>query len=427
MEELLLFRLDQKLDRIAPDGPLGFVVLDVIKTAEREGWTADLLRAIAAERPSRKDLQSLVDELLMALEGGKTPPESPISSVPSTPRSNLGSDDKSGGRAARITLRDRLANMYSHVADNRRVWVPIVAILMLVGLSLLLIATNPFGRAQSSLQVNVLTPTSIPTDTLINTPIPTPTEVPTVAAAPDLGIGSTMVSDKDGMVLQYVPEGEFLMGSVASDVEAKDDEKPQHTIQLDAYWIDKTEVTNAQYRKCVEARGCEQPGGSAYNDGGKANHPVVNVSWKEANAYCAWAKRRLPTEAEWEKGARGTDGRRYPWGNGDPNATLANFAMNVKGTRPVGSYEAGASPYGALDMAGNVWEWVQDWYHSEYYRNAPRSNPQGPERGDWRVLRGGSWYLGSSRVRAANRDFFYSGFPFGFPLGDGGFRCARSL
>ena len=239
---------------------------------------------------------------------------------------------------------------------------------------------------------------------------------------PDLGIGSTMISDKDGMELVYVPEGAFLIGSAVDDAEADDDTKPQHMVYLDAYWIDKTEVTNDQYRKCVAVGSCAQPPGSDYKNAARGRHPVVQVSWNDAMAYCEWAGRRLPTEAEWEKAARGTDGRIYPWGNAAPDSALANFAQNLGWTAAVGSYAAGASPYGAMDMAGNVWEWVGDWYGAGYYANAPRPNPRGPETGDGRVLRGGSWLVASPLIRTTNRSWYF----LDFRLVSNGFRCARS-
>ena len=246
-----------------------------------------------------------------------------------------------------------------------------------------------------------------------------PTPKPTATPKRALGIGSTMVSEKDGMVLSYVPAGKFLMGAVEGDVDAGLGSDPQHRVYLDAYWIDKTEVTNGQYAKCVATGACQAPknrwsaeGHSYYGDSQYNNYPVMNVSWKDAQAYCAWAGRRLPSEAEWEKAARGSsDVRPYPWGDQTPTCALANFSDYdgtghecVGDTSAVGSYPAGASPYGALDMAGNLMEWVNDWYDYSYYGISPGSAPPGPATGTVKVLRGGYFGGGARQVRVDDRD-----------------------
>jgi formylglycine-generating enzyme required for sulfatase activity len=229
----------------------------------------------------------------------------------------------------------------------------------------------------------------------------------------------------------YVPAGEFIMGSDEGD----SDERPVHTVYLDAFYIDKTEVTNAQYRTCVEAEACGAPSDTTYYDKADyAQHPVVYVSWNDADAYCQWAGKRLPTEAEWEKAARETDGRKYPWGNTFDGGRLNFCDLNCESdhkdteaddgyarTAPMGSYPAGASPYGALDMAGNVWEWVADWYDSDYYSQSPGRNPPGPDSGTLRVLRGDLWGSAPNAVRCANR---HGGTP-DFRYHSRGFRCAR--
>jgi len=216
----------------------------------------------------------------------------------------------------------------------------------------------------------------------------------------------------------HVPEGEFLMGSADDDPLAYDDEKPQHVVYLDSYRIGKYPVTNAQYRAFVEETEHRAP--SHWLKGWFTkrvefpehlkDHPVTNVSWDDSVAYCKWLSRRtgrsyrLPTEAEWEKAARGSDGRRYPWGD-DWDVQKANiFEAGLNATTTVCSYPAGASPYGALDMAGNVWEWCADWYDSQYYSKSPARNPQGPASGESRVLRGGSWYNYDDSARSAYRD-----------------------
>jgi formylglycine-generating enzyme required for sulfatase activity len=217
-----------------------------------------------------------------------------------------------------------------------------------------------------------------------------------------------------------VPAGEFTMGS--NDY---GDEKPIHRVYLSEYQIARHPVTNAQYELFVKATSYAAP--EHWENGkipaGKEKHPVVYVTWQDAQAFCGWAGVRLPTEAEWEKAARGADGRKYPWGNERPTKELCNFGNNVGDTTPVGRYTKGASPYGVLDMAGNVWEWVSDWYDENYYSVSPVENPQGPATGKYRVLRGGSWLNYGSGVRSADRsgnnpDNWYDHI---------GFRCVRSL
>jgi formylglycine-generating enzyme required for sulfatase activity len=203
------------------------------------------------------------------------------------------------------------------------------------------------------------------------------------------------------MTMVYVPAGEFLMGSGAG--EGLDDEHPQHAVYLDAFWIDKTEVTNAQYQKCVEAGACGEPYYANRTDLSAPGQPVVGVNWFQVEAYCKWAGARLPTEAEWEKAARGPDGRIYPWGNSKPDCTKLNYQGCVGRPKPVGSYPTGASPYGVLDMGGNVSEWVADWYAKDYYARSPDRSPQGPDSGDKRIYRGGSYERSGSEARSAGR------------------------
>ena len=246
----------------------------------------------------------------------------------------------------------------------------------------------------------------------VATPIPSSTKEPT------LEIGSTM-SGEDGAVLVYVPEGEFTMGST----DGNENERPAHQVFLDAFWIDQTEVTNKQYAACVAAEKCTKPlettsytQASYYDNTKFENYPVLNVDWYAANAYCQWAGRRLPTEAEWEKAARGTDGRTYPWGNDKPNKDLVNMISGI--ITEVGNFEAGKSPYSAYDLAGNAWEWVNDWYDETYYQSSPSSNPLGPNLGTAHVVRSVSY-------KNVDRDWF--GTTAGIPADVIGFRCALPL
>ncbi|MFH1567837.1 MAG: SUMF1/EgtB/PvdO family nonheme iron enzyme [Gemmatimonadota bacterium] len=224
------------------------------------------------------------------------------------------------------------------------------------------------------------------------------------------GNGLGMVGDPRLLEMDMVriPAGPFLMGTEGGH----DDEAPQRTVTLDEYEMARFPLTNVQYKAFLDAvKGHEEPEGwhGRMYPLGRANHPVARISWDDAMAYAAWLSKvtgrehRLPTEAEWEKAARGADGRTYPW-EGEFDAEKCNTREGgIGGTTPVGAYPDGASPYGVLDMAGNVWEWCADWYGEDYYRNAPDESPKGPESGEARVVRGGSWLNGRGRARCASR------------------------
>jgi serine/threonine-protein kinase len=274
-------------------------------------------------------------------------------------------------------------------------------------------------------------------------------------------MGSKQISPKDGMQMVFIPSGNFRMGSNAGP----DFEKPEHTVWLDAFWMDRTEVSNQQFERFVKESAYQtdaelagwsyvfdlssgkwskmtgaswrHPQGPASNLVGLEQHPAVYMSWNDSSAYCTWAGRRLPSEAEWEKAARGTDGRLYPWGNQKPDKNLLNFAdKNIpldwadqnmdEGytfTSPVGHYPEGASPYGVLDMAGNVWEWVNDWFDPAYYQTQTVwRNPAGPPARVGRVLRGGSWDDSAGVTRSSFRLGYYPMDAYAFY----GFRCALS-
>jgi len=235
--------------------------------------------------------------------------------------------------------------------------------------------------------------------------------------------GDISISPIDSMKMIYVPAGEFQMGSETGE----NDQKPVHAVYFDSFWIDQTEVTNAMYAKCVKGGKCDPPSSNRsythdnyYGNSEFDNYPVIYVSWNDAKAYCEWAGRRLPTEAEWEKSARGSDARTYPWGNESPTDNLLNYNSAVGDTTEVDKYPNGTSPYGVLDMAGNVWEWA-----SSLYQPYPYSAIDGREdlsASGSRVLRGGAWSDHvAPYVRSASRyplDPAYSNFLIGF-------RCSR--
>ncbi len=298
-------------------------------------------------------------------------------------------------------------------------------------------ANRPTPSAAASASVGSATlpaPTaaSIPT----RTPNP-PTATAMTAPATETPVAEPIVASADGMTLLPVPAGAFIRGSSPADIatfaalcpgcnpEELTDQSPQRTLVLSAFWIDQTEITNARfaafvaqtgYRTTAEERGqsyvlnrstdtfdyvagadWRHPRGPGSDLTGREDAAVTQVSWDDAVAYCAWAGRRLPTEAEWEKAARGTDGRLFPWGNEPPDQTRLNFNYAATGSVGVGQFPSGVSPYGALDMAGNVWEWVRDFYDAGYYAVAPDTDPPGPVTGEGHTFRGGSWASGDMK------------------------------
>lgn len=229
--------------------------------------------------------------------------------------------------------------------------------------------------------------------------------------------GKTKLNPKDLAEMVWVSAGEFIMGS---GNQYPSDENPQRTVYLNGYWVYKNEVTVAQYKAFCQATTRLMP--TAPTWGWQDTHPMVNVTWQEAVDYGSWAGVSLPTEAQWEKAARGIDGRLFPWGNTWDQSKCNNYNSWGISTKPIGSYPSGVSPYGCLDMAGNVWEWCTDWYGSTYYQSTSSINPVGPASGTYRVIRGGSWFNGnSSDFRCATRNYIGPTSRYD----DRGFRCVK--
>ena len=335
-----------------------------------------------------------------------------------------------------------------HTEKRIAPWVYAVVVLSLIGLGYFF-STLPQGK--QSQEPPVVTPAPAPSlpkqpqqegrKSEEKPPVPMKsTPPPAVQVQPepkDKTDSNTQRNKKDGKIIVRVPVGEFLMGcNTKFDTECRDNEKVNEagtpkSVFLDEFWIDQTEVTVDEYRNCIKGGGCGDKGLTKYKDcnwnkDGRDNHPINCVDWSQAQDYCAWAEKRLPTEAEWEKAARGTNGQKYPWGNlGFQNAgKVANITGDADGystTAPTGSFPEGKSPYNAFDMIGNVWEWTNDWYGADYYKRLPEKNPKGPETGDFRVLRGGSWVGNASFARVSSRTWL----PPGTRVNGVGFRCAR--
>lgn len=335
----------------------------------------------------------------------------------------------------------------------------------ILGISIFLLGCNLTTRLKGTSpeknvteKPNVVVTTSKITPEVTDT-IAVETETPDQTSIPLLDIGSTQVSQKDGMTMVYVPAGDFLMGSVAGVGNAN--EHPQNTQNVDAFWIDQTEVTNTMFAlfindtnyktdaeiagrsfsfvddkwQPVEGADWSHPFGPTTSISGFENYPVALVSWKDALAYCEWVGRTLPTEAQWEKAARGTNGSIYPWGDAAPTGGLVNFAdssshfstsdKNINDgyefSAPVGSFPSGASVYGVLDIAGNVWEWVSSL--AQGYPYSATDGRENPTPMGKRIMRGGSWFDTPASLRTADRyefDQTYTGL-------NTGFRCALPI
>jgi formylglycine-generating enzyme required for sulfatase activity len=249
-------------------------------------------------------------------------------------------------------------------------------------------------------------------------------KAPTVAQ--DFSMYKTVVGD-DGREMVQIPEGPFVMGS--RDDDSDPDEKPEHPIYLKSYYLDLKEVTRGEYDRFAKMTRRVTRRIEVFEDDPakllKPDLPAIAVTWDDAEAYCKWAGKRLPTEAEWEKAARGENKRRYPWGN-DFVSSYANIDGNEDGFRylaPPGSLEGGRSPYGIYDMAGNVGEWVADSYAESFYQKSPYRDPKGPEQGDQKVIRGGSWRETKNNVRSSKR---FQAKPWRHDI-TVGFRCAKDV
>ncbi len=314
---------------------------------------------------------------------------------------------------------------------------------ILIGLAWFATACGGAGRTPP-------TPTSIPLPTAIPSPTVVTYATATSPANNQPQAGQERTSPADGMVQIYIPQGTFTRGGIDSDARAN--EGPAAKITMSGFWIDKTEVTNGMYRLCVEAGVCELPHyGSRpvlksqtrdpyFNNPEFADYPVIYVTWGDADTYCKWAGRRLPTEAEWEYAARGAfpSLNIFPWGDQRPDSSRANFNYAVGDTTRVGSYPAGASPFGVLDMAGNVAEWVNDFYDPNYYQQSTTMNPTGPAGRTnlfARVVRGGHWGDSWQALRVSARASLTGPNPnaqmgsdqwYGESAPTVGFRCASS-
>ena len=332
-------------------------------------------------------------------------------------------------------------NLKSKILNLKWLWLlaglALVGVLVVWGVGSVLL-NLPNSKATATAPVVALATTRVPISPspriVSDTPAPSPTftAIPTETQTPTPTGPPNPLVDEKGVTMALIPAGEFLMGSPDSD----SDEKPQHRVSLDAYYIDVYEVTNARYASCVSAGECTAPAegrgistrSSYYGSAEYENYPVIYVDWNQVTAYCAWRGGRLPTEAEWERAARGgLEGKKYPWGDDAPVCTpgAKNGAQFYDclpdDTVAVGSFAA--NDYGLFDMAGNVWEWVQDWYNETYYSSQTVwSNPDGPGSGQYRVVRGGGWFHYGDFLRAAYRGRNAPSSRYD----DIGFRCARS-
>jgi len=353
-------------------------------------------------------------DLLRTLHGKRyTPP--PVGTPPDFP-----DDDDGKPPTGKPFISKKVINKFqTSVRDSTGKLVPllrIAGILVVIG-ALFWVGSWAISKfpPQALISTASLTPTYRPSPTFTFTPPPptkTLTPKPTSTKTQTPTPLPTQITDAKGVSMVLVPAGEFIMGRYA----AENKEMPAHKVYLDAFYMDIYEITNARYIAFLNA-------GARPTIGIRSGYPdfPVNTTWYESDEYCKWRGARLPTEAEWEKAARGTDDRTYPWGEGI-DCSYANYWKCRGSTTEVGSYEKGKSPYGIYDMAGNLAEWVADWFSDNYYNISPFANPLGPQTGDQKVRRGGSWYFSEDSLRVSSR---FGNYP-DMGVDAFGFRCARS-
>ena len=400
-------------------------------------WAAILKKALEKDPEDRyQNVEEFVSEMQNAqLNPAETAKPEPIKQSQRLVNSHSSEKHfvlKSNGQDQSQNF-ENLPDDLIHISTARKSFFYVIFILLMTAA---MFGFYQLGRnAQMPIPVNpppkfieiVVTSTDLPTEPAepTSTATPTPTETPTPTATAKPTLGASMLREKDGAEMIYIPEGSFEMGNNSG----LDNERPLREVTLDGYWIDKFEVTNGLYQKCVAEGVCKEPSqfdstsrASYYDNPAYNNYPVIFVDWNQAKTFCQWAGADLPSEAQWEKAARGTNGSEFPWGNARPNRPNGNFVdPNMRDTNEVGIYPDGASFYGVMDMAGNVWEWVDDWYN--LYDPNETDNPQAPETGDYRIRRGGGWYSESSQLRLAYRSNY--ALPEAVDRGVG-FRCAIS-
>jgi formylglycine-generating enzyme len=288
----------------------------------------------------------------------------------------------------------RRFSRYAVILENTRMWVRRMGLVVVLGLWLSGLYVSQTAATE---------PVPAKPDSAPSKPAEKPRHPTNGNQAAKFPVLPAAIIGKDGAPMVLVPAGEFFMGSPEGD----DDEQPVHRVVLDSFYIDTFEVTNGRFAKFVAAIGSEPPWGFADQETpvSYADRPVRWVNWLEATGYCLWAGKRLPTEAEWEKGARGTDGRTYPWGNEPPTPAHAVFGLKegADTVSPIGNREQGKSPWGVHDLAGNLYEWVADWYDEAFYSTKSTMNPRGPVEGTAKVQRGGSYFNQPYRLRSAFR------------------------